>query len=73
MAGAGFTGPRAYLITHDGYLIVMDAKTGEVTESVYVNDTPGEMGMSIASPMIVGGRVYIGSETGGLRCYANGK
>ena len=72
LAGAGFTGIRAYLVTHDGYLVVLDAKTGKALESVYVNAEPGEMGMSIASPMIVGGRVYVGSETGGLRCYGDG-
>jgi len=73
LAGAAYTGSHAYLVTHDGYLVVLDAKTGEVIESVYVNAEPGEMGMSIASPMIVGGRVYVGSETGGLRCYGDGK
>ena len=72
LAGAAFTGTRAYLVTHDGYLVVLDAKTGKVTESVYVNAEPGEMGMSIASPTIVAGRVYVGSETGGLRCYGDG-
>jgi outer membrane protein assembly factor BamB len=72
LAGAAFTGSYVYLVTHDGYLVVLDAKTGKVAESVYVNADPGEMGMSIASPMIVAGRVYVGSETGGLRCYGNG-
>jgi len=73
LAGAAYTGSHAYLITHDGYLVVLDAKTGKAIESVYVNGEPGEMGMSIASPMVIGGRVYVGSETGGLRCYGNGK
>jgi len=50
----------------------LNAERGEVIESVYVNGEPGEMGMSIGSPMIVAGRVYVGSETGGLRCYGNG-
>ncbi|MBT3199838.1 MAG: PQQ-binding-like beta-propeller repeat protein [Phycisphaerales bacterium] len=72
LAGAGFTGTHAYVITHDGYLVILDAKTGKSLESIYVNDDPGEMGMSIASPMVVGGRVYVGTETGGLRCYVNG-
>jgi len=72
LAGAAFTGRCAYLVTHDGYLVVLDAKTGKVTESLYVNAEPGEMGMSIASPTVVAGRVYVGSETGGLRCYGDG-
>ncbi|MBL7220332.1 MAG: PQQ-binding-like beta-propeller repeat protein [Phycisphaerae bacterium] len=72
LAGAAYTGSHAYVVTHDGYLIVMDAKTGKALEEIYVNAEPGEMGMSIASPMVVGGRVYVGSETGGLRCYGDG-
>ena len=72
LAGTACTPAHVYLVTHDGYLVVLNAKTGKVLESVYVNAEPGEMGMSIASPMIVAGRVYVGSETGGLRCYGNG-
>ena len=73
LAGAAYTGTHAYVVTHDGYLVVLDAANGEVIEMTYVNSDPGEMGMSIASPMVVAGRVVVGSETGGLRCYANGK
>jgi len=72
LAGPALTETNVYVVTHDGYLIVMDAKTGAVVESVYINADPGEMGMSIASPLIANGRVYVGSETGGLRCYGNG-
>ena len=72
LAGPAYTGTHVYVITHDGYLVVLSAETGNVFESVYVNAEPGEMGMSIASPMIVAGRVYVGSETGGLRCYGDG-
>jgi outer membrane protein assembly factor BamB len=66
------TETNVYAVTHDGHLVVMDAKTGKVLKSSYVNADPGEMGMSIASPMVAGGRVYVGSETGGLRCYGDG-
>jgi len=30
---------------------------------------PGELGLTISSPTLVGGRVYVGSETGGLRAF----
>jgi len=73
LAGPAFTGARVYLVTHDGYLVVLDAKTGKALEAKYVNGEPGEMGMSISSPLVDRGRVYVGSETGGLRCYINGK
>lgn len=72
LAGAAYTGTHVYAVTHDGYLVVLDAETGKVIESHYINDAPGEMGMSISSPIVVGGRVYVGSETGGMRCYGNG-
>jgi outer membrane protein assembly factor BamB len=72
LAGCALTETNVYAVTHDGYLVVMDAKTGKVLESSYVNADPGEMGMSIASPMVVGGRVYVGSETGGLSCHGGG-
>lgn len=71
LAGPAFTDTNVYAVTHDGYLVVMDAKTGAVLESLYINADPGEMGMSIASPIVANGRVYVGSETGGLRCYGN--
>ncbi|MCP4375183.1 MAG: PQQ-binding-like beta-propeller repeat protein [bacterium] len=73
LSGSAFTGSHVYTVTHDGYLVVLDAKTGKVIESVYINADPGEMGMSIGSPIVVSGRVYVGSETGGIRCYVNGK
>jgi outer membrane protein assembly factor BamB len=72
LAGCALTETNVYAVTHDGHLVVMDAKTGKVLKSSYVNADPGEMGMSIASPMVGGGRVYVGSETGGLRCYGDG-
>ncbi len=73
LAGTAFTGTHVYALTHDGFLFVLDAKTGKTLEQVYVNGDPGEEGMSIASPVVVDGHVYVGSETGGMRCYGNGK
>lgn len=71
MAGPAFTGSHVYAVSSDGYLAVINALDGKTLETVYINDPgkPGELGLSISSPMVAGGRLYVGSETGGLRCY----
>ena len=71
MAGPAFTGSHVYAVSSNGYLAVIDGKNGKVLESVYINDPgkPGELGLSISSPLVAGGRLYVGSETGGVRCY----
>jgi outer membrane protein assembly factor BamB len=58
-------------VTQDGYLGVLDAADGKVLERHNLNGKgkPGEMGLTLSSPFIVGGRLYVGSETGGLRCF----
>jgi len=70
-AGPALTKTHVYLLTHDGYLCVLDAADGELVEQHYVNapDKPPEMGLSTSSPFIAGGKVFVGSETGGLRCF----
>jgi outer membrane protein assembly factor BamB len=72
LAGAAFTGKHVYAVSQDGYLAVLDAADGKILERHYLNakDKPGEMGLSVSSPTVAGGRVYVGSETGGLRCFA---
>ncbi len=71
-AGAAFTGSHIYVATHDGHLVVLDASDGTVLEDHRLNarDAPGARGLSVSSPFVYGGRVYAGSETGGLRCFA---
>lgn len=71
LAAPAFTGTHAYAVNQRGYLCILDAATGEPIERHYINspDKPGEMGLSISSPFITGGRLYIGSETGGLRAF----
>jgi outer membrane protein assembly factor BamB len=70
-AGPALTKHHAYALTHDGYLCVLDVDDGTLVEQHYVNapDKPGEMGLSVSSPFVAGGRLYVGSETGGLRCF----
>jgi len=71
LAGPAFTGTHVYATTSDGYMSVLDAASGKVIERVYINheNKPGELALTFSSPLVSGGRVYVGSETGGLRCY----
>lgn len=71
LAGPAFTGDLVYAVTNDGYLVVLDARDGKQVEKVYLNakGRPGELGLSTSSPLVVDGRLYVGSETGGLRCF----
>jgi outer membrane protein assembly factor BamB len=70
-AGPALTETHVYALTHDGYLCVLDAASGELLEQHYGNspERPGEMGLSTSSPFVSGGKVFVGSETGGLRCF----
>jgi outer membrane protein assembly factor BamB len=70
-ASPALTETHVYALTHDGYLCVLDAASGELVEQQYINspDKPGEMGLSTGSPFVADGKVYVGSETGGLRCF----
>jgi len=52
---------------------VLDAENGKVIEKIYINHKshPGELGLTFSSPLVTDGRVIVGSETGGLRCYVS--
>jgi len=71
LAGPAFTGDTVYAVSNDGYLLVLDAKDGKQLERIYLNakGKPGELGLSISSPIVVDGRLLVGGETGGLRCF----
>jgi len=68
LAGGALTNERAYVVSSDGYLVAFVALTGKMLERFYLNDQrkPGT-GLSISSPRVVGNRIIVGSETGGLR------
>jgi len=72
LAGPSLAGSTVYAVSRDGRLAVMDSKDGRVIETHSLNDrsNPGDMGLSVSSPMVAGRWVYVGSETGGLRCFA---
>ncbi|MCY2954163.1 MAG: Pyrrolo-quinoline quinone, partial [Planctomycetota bacterium] len=64
-----------YAVSRDGYLALLDVNDGRVVERHALNDpaNPGQDGLSLSSPMVAGGCVFVGSETGGLRCFIGGK
>jgi outer membrane protein assembly factor BamB len=70
-AGPAFTGKHIYVSTHDGHLLVLGASDGVVLEEHRLNsaDVPGTMGLSVSSPFVCNGRLFVGSETGGLCCF----
>jgi len=71
LAPPAVAGSAVYAVASDGMLAVLDAGDGRVAETVWLN-AQGEAGegfLSTSGPTVAGGRLYVGSETGGLRCY----
>ncbi len=69
MAGCAFTPSQVVDVSSDGNLAILAAKDGAIEEKFYLNDQgkPGS-GLSLSAPQIRAGRIFVGSETGGLRC-----
>jgi len=72
LAGCALAGSAVYAVSRDGYLAVLDARSGKVLERYSLNDEarPGQMGLCLSSPTVWMGRLFVGSETGGLQCWA---
>ncbi|MCM8538002.1 MAG: PQQ-like beta-propeller repeat protein [Lentisphaeraceae bacterium] len=71
LAGVAVASNSVYAVSHDGYMAKLELDTGKLINKTYINaaNAPGEQGLSISSPMVANGKIYVGSETGGLRCY----
>lgn len=69
LASCALTPERAYAVSSDGYLAVLNLSDGAILEKLYLNDQakPGT-GLSMSPPQVIDGRVIVGSETGGLHC-----
>ena len=68
LVGGALTKERAYVVSSDGYLVAFAAATGKMVEKVYLNDQQkAGTGLSLSPPQVVGNRIIVGSETGGLR------
>ncbi|HEV7403844.1 MAG TPA: PQQ-binding-like beta-propeller repeat protein [Chthoniobacteraceae bacterium] len=74
LAGTACRGGLLYAVSSDGLLAILDAKSGEVLEKHALNDdlAPFRQNLCISTPLVAGGRVFVGSESGGLRCYVGG-
>ncbi len=75
LAGPALAGKTIYAVSKDGQLVVLDALDGHLIEKDHSLNEPGQetpVGC-FSSPIIAGGRVFVGSETGGLRCFIGGK
>ncbi len=71
LGGPAVTEDLVYAVSQDGYLAILELQDGSVLERHYLNSErrPGTLGLSVSSPFVSDGRVYIGSETGGLRAF----
>lgn len=71
LAGPAVPGALIYVTTAEGYLHIVDPADGSVVEKIFLNDParPGELGLTMASPWVSEGRVFVGSETGGLKAF----
>ena len=69
LAGCAVTPDRIYAVSNDGYLVALAMSDGQGLEKIYLNDQsqPGS-GLTISSPQVIGNRIIVGSESGGLRC-----
>jgi outer membrane protein assembly factor BamB len=70
LAGCAFTGERVYAVSSDGNLAVLNPQDGKLLSKTYLNapSKPGS-GLSLSSPTVLGGCVFVGSETGGMHCF----
>ncbi|HET6246350.1 MAG TPA: PQQ-binding-like beta-propeller repeat protein [Tepidisphaeraceae bacterium] len=70
LAGCAFTGKYVYAVSDDGWLAILDGADGKVLSKKLLNDqnVPSE-GKCLSGPQISNGRLIVGSETGGLRCF----
>lgn len=71
LAATSVVDGKVYAVSNDGYMAVLSLEDGSILERIYINEKtrPGEQSLSISSPYIYHGKIFVGSETGGLRCY----
>lgn len=71
LAGAAIAAGKVFVVSNDGFLAVLDARDGRLIEKHFLNDEagPSKQGLSLSSPTLARGRLFVGSESGGLRCF----
>jgi outer membrane protein assembly factor BamB len=70
LAGCVLDGSDVYAVSSDGYLARLDARTGKIIGQLRNINDPAKpsTGKTMSTPREVGGRLFVGTETGGLRC-----
>jgi outer membrane protein assembly factor BamB len=70
-AGLALDGGVLFAVSSDGYLVLLNAADGKPIERHPINHPakPGKGGYSLSTPTVAGGKVFVGSETGGMRCF----
>jgi outer membrane protein assembly factor BamB len=73
LASPCLVGDQIYAVSSDGVLAVLALHDGAVVEKHLLNASgdPGRSRLSLSSPVVADGRVFVGSETGGLRCFGS--
>ncbi len=71
LASPAYARGIAYAVSCDGYLGVIDARDPKdiKLQQVPLNGKAVSEALTLSSPMIAGGCVFVGTQTGGLRCY----
>ncbi|HVX84721.1 MAG TPA: PQQ-binding-like beta-propeller repeat protein [Phycisphaerae bacterium] len=70
VSGCALTADRVYAVSNDGFLAILDARTGKLLEKTYFNDqAKAGTGLTVGDPQVHDGRVIAGSETGGVRLF----
>jgi outer membrane protein assembly factor BamB len=71
LGGIALSGQYIYAVSSDGFLAILDAKTGTLREKDPLNDetSAGRQNLSVSTPVINDGNLFVGSETGGLHCF----
>lgn len=75
LAGLTVSGESLYAVSSDGFLVILDAKTGKLLAKQALNDEadPGRQNLCLSSPLVTDTHLFVGSETGGLRCFVIGR
>lgn len=65
-----------YAAAMDGYLALLSPGDGKLIDQRHAlnrKDKPGEKGLTFSTPAAIKDKLFIGSETGGLRCFRSAK
>ena len=71
LAGVALHDQTLFAASRDGFLGLFALADGRLIERHPLNapGKPGKQGLTLSTPRIADGRLFIGSETGGLRCF----